>query len=203
MTYPATFRKKVLSIMESKGLSLAESAERFGVGIASIVRWKKHPEPTLKRNKPATKIDMDALAKDIAENPDSFLHERAVKFSVSLSGMGSAVKRLGCSRKKSLQHPKADPQVRAVFEEKIKNYEQQEKPMVYSDESGFAHKTTRTHGYATVGKRCLGVFNWRAKGRTNAIGALLGGILMTVCLFQTNINANIFHSWVVYDLLSK
>ncbi len=126
--------------MESKGLSLAESAERFGVGIASIMRWKKNPEPTLKRNKPATKIDMDGLAKDIEENPDSFLHERAAKFSDSPSGMGSAIKRLGCSRKKSLQHPKADQQTRAVFEEKIKTYKQQEKPMVYSHR--YLHNST-------------------------------------------------------------
>jgi len=39
MTYATTFRKKVLSMMKSQGLTLAETAERFGVGVASIVRW--------------------------------------------------------------------------------------------------------------------------------------------------------------------
>jgi hypothetical protein len=42
--------------------------------------------------------------KDLAEHPDDFLYERAARFSVSVSGMGAAVKRLGFSRKKK---PKA------------------------------------------------------------------------------------------------
>ena len=42
-----------------------------------------------------------------------------------------------------------------------------------------------------------------AKGRTNAIGALLQGVLITVCLFQANINADIFHGWIIQDLLPK
>jgi transposase len=61
----------------------------------------------------------------------------------------------------------------------------------------------RTHGYAPRGKRCFGVHNWGAKGRTNVIGALLGGVLLTVSLFQTNINTDIFTAWVAQDLLPK
>ena len=59
----------------------------------------------------------------------------------------------------------------------------------------------RTHGYAAKGKRCYGVKNWGAKGRTNAIGALLGRTLLTVSLFNSNINTDIFTSWVRQDLL--
>ena len=100
MTYPAKFRKQVQSLRKRDNLTLAETAERFGVGVASVARWEKNPEPAKTRNKPATKIDMQALAKDLEENPDSFLHERAEKFSVSKSGIFSAVKRLGFTRKK-------------------------------------------------------------------------------------------------------
>lgn len=100
MTYPAKFRKQALYLRKRDDLTLAQTAERFGVGIASVARWENNPEPAMTRNKPATKIDMEALAKDLEENPDSFLHERAAKFSVSKSGMGSAVKRLGLTRKK-------------------------------------------------------------------------------------------------------
>ena len=100
MTYPAKFRKQALKIKETNDLTIAETAERFGVGVASISRWENNPEPALTRNKPAVKIDMDALAKDLEENPDSFLYERAAKFSVSTSGMWSAVHRLGFTRKK-------------------------------------------------------------------------------------------------------
>lgn len=61
----------------------------------------------------------------------------------------------------------------------------------------------RTHGYATIGQRCFGTQDWHAKGRTNVIGALIEKLLLTVGLFNTNINADIFHAWVVQDLLPK
>ena len=74
---------------------------------------------------------------------------------------------------------------------------------MYLDESGFAHDMPRTHGYALKGQRCLGTQDWQAKGRTNAIGALLEKALLTVGLFTVNINADIFTAWVVQDLLPK
>jgi len=61
----------------------------------------------------------------------------------------------------------------------------------------------RTHGYSPVGTRCYGLCDWQAKGRTNVIGALIGKALLTVCLFKTNINADIFSAWVEQDLLPK
>ncbi len=61
----------------------------------------------------------------------------------------------------------------------------------------------RTHGYAAKGARCYGVRDWHAKGRTNVIGALIEKLLLTVGLFNANINADIFHAWVVQDLLPK
>ena len=75
--------------------------------------------------------------------------------------------------------------------------------IVYLDESGFAHDMPRTHGYATRGKRCYGVRDWGAKGRTNVIGALIGASLLTVSTFTTNINGDIFHRWMVNDLIPK
>jgi transposase len=100
MTYPAKFRKKLISVMEKKGLTIDEAAERFDVGSASVSRWKLNPEPTLSRNKAATKINMDALKTDVENYPDSFLSERAERFSVSISGIRYALKRLGFSYKK-------------------------------------------------------------------------------------------------------
>ena len=61
----------------------------------------------------------------------------------------------------------------------------------------------RTHGYTQVGKRCYGVQDWHAKGRTNVIGALLGKALLTIGLFKTNVNADVFTAWVEQDLLPK
>jgi len=42
-----------------------------------------------------------------------------------------------------------------------------------------------------------------AKGRTNAIGALLAGTLLTVSLFQTTINTVIFDTWAIECLIPK
>ena len=61
----------------------------------------------------------------------------------------------------------------------------------------------RTHGYAEKGKRCFGTQDWHAKGRTNAIGALLDKTLLTIGLFSTNVNADIFTAWITQDLLPK
>lgn len=61
----------------------------------------------------------------------------------------------------------------------------------------------RTHGYSLKGKRCFGSHDWGAKGRTNVIGALLAGTLLTVALFQTTINMIIFNTWIQTDLIPK
>jgi len=117
--------------------------------------------------------------------------------------MGAAVNRLGFSRKKSLRHPKADSPARAVFALKIKAYEDEGRPIVDIDESGFAHDSARSHGCSEMGKRCYGTFDWGAKGRTNAIGVLIKGTLLSVSLFPCNTNADVFCAWVTQDLVPK
>lgn len=61
----------------------------------------------------------------------------------------------------------------------------------------------RQHGYASAGQRCYGSCDWHARGRTNVIGALLGKLILTVGLFKTNVNADIFYEWTAQDLLPK
>jgi hypothetical protein len=60
------------------------------------------------------------------------------------------------------------------------------------DESGFAHDMPRTHGYSAKGQLVFRTQDWNAKGRTNAIGAIIGGLIQTVMLFATNIDADVF-----------
>ena len=95
MTYSLDFRRKVLSIHEKEGLTIAQLAERFDVGVASVTRWLDRIEPCMKRNKPATKIDILALARDVEEYPDAYLYERAARFGVSVTGIFLALRRLG------------------------------------------------------------------------------------------------------------
>jgi transposase len=61
----------------------------------------------------------------------------------------------------------------------------------------------RTHGYAKIRQRCFGSHDWGAKGRTNAIGALIGTSLLTVALFESNIDTDTFCIWVQQELLPK
>ncbi|CAM3493670.1 transposase [Xenorhabdus nematophila ATCC 19061] len=106
-------------------------------------------------------------------------------------------------QKKTLKHPNADGERRRAFVERIRHYEQAGKPIVYLDESGFAQSMPRTHGYSAKGRRCFGTHDWPAKGRLNAIGAIIQKTFVTLSLFAGNINADIFHAWMTQDLLPK
>ena len=61
----------------------------------------------------------------------------------------------------------------------------------------------RTHGYSIKGKRCYGVHDWQAKGRKNAIGAIIEFTFLTLDLFDSNINSDIFYAWLTQELLPK
>lgn len=71
------------------------------------------------------------------------------------------------------------------------------------DESGFAVDSPRTHGYSLRGERCYANKDWHARGRINAIGAIIGFTLLTVCLFNCNINSDVFYAWLTEDLIPK
>jgi transposase len=102
MTYSLDFRKKVLAIKEEENLSFEAVAQRFGIGSKNTVfRWSKKLEPCRTRNKPATKIDMEALARDVEQHPDAYQYERAQRLNVSESGVQAALKRLNISHKKN------------------------------------------------------------------------------------------------------
>ena len=109
MTHALSFRKHILKIKAQENMTLKEASERFKVGVASIARWMKHVEPKKHRNKPATKIDMEALKRDVEEHPDAYQYERAQRFGVSTHGIWQALKRLGVSYKKKPQTSKSMP----------------------------------------------------------------------------------------------
>jgi transposase len=89
-----------------------------------------------------------------------------------------------------------------VFQLKIFQYEFVEKrPIVYIDESGFAVDAPRDRGYSEKGLRCYASKDWQAKGRVNAIGAIINFRLFNVCLFDTYINSDIFYAWLTQELL--
>lgn len=61
----------------------------------------------------------------------------------------------------------------------------------------------RQSGYSKKGQRCYGSHDWHAKGRVNAIGAILGMSFITLSLFNCSINSDVFYAWLVQDLLPK
>ncbi len=103
MTYSLDFRQKVLRVRAKEKLTFIETAKRFDIGLASLVRWSKDIIPQKTRNKPATKIDMEALKKDIEAYPDAYQYERAERLGVSKVCIWYALKRLKVTYKKNSQ----------------------------------------------------------------------------------------------------
>ena len=108
MTYSLDFRRGVISIRKAEKLTISEASERFGVGIATITRWLKRIEPQLTRIKPATKVDMIALARDVREQPDAYQYERAVRLGCSPKGIAHALARMNITYKKSFDPSKSE-----------------------------------------------------------------------------------------------
>jgi transposase len=102
MTYSIDFRRKVFEIKERDRLSFEETASRFGISKSSVSRWMKSLSPCQTRNKPATKIDMTRLAREVEQYPDAYQHERAERFGCSQRGICEALKRLKITRKKNV-----------------------------------------------------------------------------------------------------
>ena len=101
MTYSTDFRRKVLEVRDRDGLSFEQTAALFGVAKSSVRRWTERLEPCINRNKPATKIDMKLLSRDVGMYPDAYQYERAERLGCSRRGIGEALKRLKISRKKN------------------------------------------------------------------------------------------------------
>jgi transposase len=107
MSYPVTFRKKVLQTMAEKSLSRSATSRRFGIAIKTINKWMIDITIKKTRNKKPTKIDSEALRKDVEMYPDHYARERAQRFGVSANGIWSALKRLKITYKKNPKPPKS------------------------------------------------------------------------------------------------
>lgn len=101
MCYSLDFRKRVFAVKKKENLTFFATSKRFHVPMNTLFRWQRRLEPKTKRNKPALKIDMDALRRDIQKRPDRFQYERAQDFGVTQGAIWFALKRLGVSYKKN------------------------------------------------------------------------------------------------------
>ena len=114
MTYSLDMRKKILKIRHEEGLSMALVAKRFGVGVASVMRWSKNIQ-CIKKRKRSSKIDREALKKDVETHPDAYQSERAQRLGVSEYCVWYALKRLGVTYKKNPKASKGNPRKTLCF----------------------------------------------------------------------------------------
>jgi len=91
MTYSIDFRRQVLAVRERDHLSIAQAAERFAVGKASVMRWLTRIErkPSGFRQR---KLDIEALKQDLQDYPDAYQYERAARLGVTQNAICYALK---------------------------------------------------------------------------------------------------------------
>lgn len=100
MSYSLDLRQKVINYI-GKGGKITEVAKTFGIVRATIYRWlnRQNLEPT-KIERRQRKLDWKALEKDVQENPDAKLIERAKKFGVHPTAIWYALNQMKITRKK-------------------------------------------------------------------------------------------------------
>ncbi len=101
MTYQLPYRIAVLSFIKNGG-SKAEASRIFQISRHTIYVWLKlenlSPKPPLKTRH--RKINKAALQRHVEENPDMFLHERAIIFGVGSSAISYSLKRMNIVKKR-------------------------------------------------------------------------------------------------------
>jgi len=100
MAYSLDLRKRVVDYVENGG-GITKAAALFKVGRATIYRWLGREDlQASKVEHRERKIDWEALRKDVEENPEARLIERARKFGVRASAISYALKKMKITRKK-------------------------------------------------------------------------------------------------------
>lgn len=72
MIYLLKSRQKVFETRVHQGLTISAVSSRFGVSMASVILWLKEPTPKMMHEKPATRIDMATIVRDVLNYPDAF-----------------------------------------------------------------------------------------------------------------------------------
>ena len=105
MSYSIDLRERALAAVRN-GHTKAAVNEMFGLGINTLKTWENlEAETGALENRPlnrgAYKIDREKLLEWYQENPYSTNRETAVAFNCSVSGIRSAKKVMGITRKKT------------------------------------------------------------------------------------------------------
>ena len=101
MPYSLDLRTRVVAFVENGG-GITRASKLFQVSRTSIYRWFNRTDlQAIKVQHRQRKLDWLALEKDVAENPDLRLSDRAKKFGVQPSAIFYALKKIKIKRKKN------------------------------------------------------------------------------------------------------
>ena len=107
MGYSLDFRQRVLAYKEENEFTFEKTSEHFNVSLRTLFRWANNITPCTQRQKPATKVDMQALEKDVQSHPDDYQWERAKRLGVCQPAIHYALKRTNITFKKNTKTPKS------------------------------------------------------------------------------------------------
>ena len=101
MTYGVDLRKKVVAFVHVGG-GQAEAARHYGISLWCVRDWlaRKDLQPRQKGVPRQRKLDKEALRRDVRDEPDALLRERAMRFGVDMSVIGKALRQMKLTRKK-------------------------------------------------------------------------------------------------------
>ena len=159
MSYSLDFRQKVINYIEDGG-QVVKAAKIFGIARATIYRWLNRQDlEATKVERRQRKLDWSALEKDVRENPDAKLIERAKRFGVHPTAFWYALKKMKITRKqKELRYRERNREERIQYyrnlRELIKIYGS--KSLVFIDESGFEDIQHCIYGWSKKGKKLYG-----------------------------------------------
>ena len=206
MAYSIDLRHRVVDFIESGG-SITEASKIFKIGRATIYRWfdREDLAPTKVTHR-KRKIDVQELEKDVAENPDTLLKERARKFGVAPSALSYQFGKLKITRKKKqLLYQERDKKQREEYQRKLN-----ELILIYGvtclvfiDEAGFEEYVSSVDGWSKRGER----INGEKQGKRGKKENLVAGRrkkkkdLIAPMLFSGSLNAEGFEGWLEYYLI--
>lgn len=206
MSYSLDLRKKVIDYVENGG-SITKAAALFNIGRATIYRWlgREKLEATKVKHR-QRKLDWKALSKDVQENPEARLRDRAEKFGVRPSAICYALKKMKITRKKKeLRYRERNREERMkyyrVLRELIKTYGSES--LVFIDESGFEEFQACLYAWSKKGKKVLGDRQGKRGKRENLVAGRRKGKkdFIAPMVFTRSLNAEGFEGWLSLYLL--
>ncbi len=206
MPYSLDLRKKVIEYVEAGG-SITKASRIYKIGRASVYRWLNRADlsPTQVKRR-HRKLDWKALKKDVEENPDLRLIDRANNFGVRPSAISYALKKMKITRKKKeLRYRERNREERMkyykILRELIKLYGSQ--ALVYIDESGFEEIQACIYAWSKKGKKVYGDRQGKRGIRENLVAGRRKGKkdFIAPMVFTGSLNAEGFEGWLRVYLL--